>query len=422
MTSEIRMPRLSDTMEEGTVVRWLKQPGDQIRKGEPVVEIVTEKATLTIDADTDGVLEQVLVAEGTAGVGALLGIIASGRKCDSRSSAVLSAADMSGDSGGAAASASPEVPPVQPLARIRATPIARLLAAQAGADLSELGEGTGPSRRILKADVERWITTGAAISPLVGQAPGSEMKRTADEILAPTRMQEVVARRMSEAKRQVPHYYVDAEIDMEEALRLQAHLAALEPPVQVSLNDLVVRAAALALREVPAVNASWVDGQLVRRASVNVGIAVALDNNGLIVPVVRDADRKSLVEIAAESRPLVERARGGKAAPAELDGGTFTVSNLGMLGVTHFYAIITPPQSGVLAVGTVVERPAVRDSTVVVRRQAMMSLSADHRVYSGATAAAFLQAIGRLLEQPLRLLLPAASAIPNDPSAPIPIH
>jgi pyruvate dehydrogenase E2 component (dihydrolipoamide acetyltransferase) len=219
-------------------------------------------------------------------------------------------------------------------------------------------------------------------------------------------MQRTIARRMTEAKQQVPHYYVDIDVDMDAAMELRSELAALVPPINVSVNDLVVRACALALRGLPQVAGSWVDDKLIRRSEINVGIAISLEDEGLLVGIIRNADVKSLNEIAVESTDLVERARMGTITHTELEGGTFTVSNLGMFGVSHFHAIVNPPQSGILAVGAVIERPAVRNGQVVVRNEMAVSLAADHRVYSGATAARFLQAVRDLLEHPLRLIVP----------------
>jgi pyruvate dehydrogenase E2 component (dihydrolipoamide acetyltransferase) len=415
MPGEILMPRLSDTMIEGTVVRWLKQPGDRVNKGEALVEVETEKVTMEIEAEAEGVLEKVLIEEGVVPVGAVLGVVGSSVGADNGArtavepSAVVAVAAEG--VGGTPRVAVPGLPVVQPLAYTRATPIARALARQAGIDLKALGEGTGPGGRILKADVEEWLSRESSRATVRDEGRG--LRRDARE---PTRMQRTIARRMTEAKQQIPHYYVDTEIDMDALLGLRAQLAALEPsPPRTSINDFVVRACALALREVPAVAASWVDDRLVRSPLVDVGVAITVDDDeGLLVGVIRDADRKSIVEIAAESRLLTERARAGKITPAELEGGTFTVSNLGMFGVHHFHAIINPPESGILAVGAVVERPVVRDGAIVTRNVMTVSLSADHRVYTGATAARFLQAVRGLLEQPLRLLLPPAAAAEGD--------
>ncbi len=296
---------------------------------------------------------------------------------------------------------------------MRASPIARRIAAEAGLDLRELaGTGSGPDGRIVKVDVERALGPEgglgrAAAEPATAEravAPGSSPSAE-EEVVDATPMLRAVARRMSESKATVPHFYLNAEIDMGRALEMRKELnqALAGDDERISVNDLVVRAAALALVENPKFHRSWHDGKLVLHKSAHVGIAVALDE-GLIVPVLRSVEQKSVREIARESRDLVERARAGKLKQAEIEGGTFTVSNLGMFGIPSFSAVVNPPEPGILAVGAAVKRAVVSDDAVRIRPIMAVTLSVDHRATSGAEGARLLASIQRRLEQPLLLL------------------
>ena len=418
MAVEVPMPRLSDTMEQGTVARWVKREGDQVVAGDVIAEIDTDKATMELTAYEDGVLLKILVGEGeSAELGATIALIgAEGEKVPE------GAPRENGPSAKAAPTEQPEAPPTeaeaepsedepapaeppkrpQATGELKASPIARRMAAEAGLDLVELaGKGSGPEGRIVKADVERAVAAEgrperAALKP-------SEEE---EEVVEATPMLRAVAKRMSESKATVPHFYLNAEIDVGRALELREELnqALAGGDEKISVNDLVVRAAALALVENPKFHRSWHDGQLVLHRSAHIGIAVALDD-GLVVPVLRSVERKSMREIARESRDLVERARAGKLKQREIEGGTFSVSNLGMFGIPSFSAVVNPPEPGILAVGATVKRAVVDDDDVVQIRSIMaLTLSVDHRATSGAEGARLLGSIQRHLEQPLLLL------------------
>lgn len=400
--AELVLPRLSDSMEEGSVVRWLKRPGDAVTKGEALVEVDTDKVTVVIEAPADGFLGRILVAEGaTAKVGATLAAVV-----DDPNVAVSEAADDVAEPPPVAADRAAASTPAEQrrttsssaAGPLRATPLARKLAKHAGLDLTVLAPGSGPNGRILRQDVDRASQRSAPRT--------AANRRRVSEVVEPSRLHVVLARRMTEAKQQIPHYYVTTEVDVTDALRLQDEARQLDPPLPLSMTHLVVSSCAFTLAQVPEVNSSWVDGKLVRHAQVNVGIAVALEDDGLIVPVLEAADRKSLREIVAGSNVLVEKARSGRLTPDELGHGTFTVSNLGMFSVDEFHAIINPPESGILAIGAANERAVVRDGDVVVRSVLRLSLSADHRVFSGVVAARFLNAVRTRLEHPLALCLP----------------
>ena len=428
MAVEVPMPRLSDTMEQGTVARWIKHEGDHVVAGDVIAEIDTDKATMDLTAYDDGVLLKILVGEGeSAELGTPIALIgAEGEEVPENaargngpSQTATRDAPPEGSDGPDAqpepALAEPREPPDPQAAgdaagQVKASPIARRIAAEAGLDLRELA-GSGPDGRIVKVDVERALGKGgrpgrAAEEPAIAERAASLGPPPAaqDEIVDASPMLRAVARRMSESKATVPHFYLDAEIDMGSALELREELnQALAGDEKISVNDLVVRAAGLALVENPKFHRSWHEGTLVLHKSAHVGIAVALDE-GLIVPVLRSVEQKSLREIARESRDLVERARAGKLKQTEIEGGTFSVSNLGMFGIPSFSAVVNPPEPGILAVGATVKRAVVRDDAVRIRPIMAVTLSVDHRATSGAEGARLLESIRRLLEQPLLLL------------------
>lgn len=418
------MPRLSDTMEQGTVARWVKQEGDQVVAGDVIAEIDTDKATMELTAFDDGVLLKILVGEGeSADLGTPIALIGSeGEEAPEPAAREDSPAELPRG----AEPGQPEPSRSEPrqadrhaaagaTREVMASPIARRLAAEAGLDLRELaGRGSGPDGRIVKVDVERALgqadrpgrsagepAPAAPVPPAPGPSPPAEA-----QVVDATPMLRAVAARMSESKATVPHFYLDTEIDMGRALELREGLneALAGEGGRISINDLVVRAAALALIENPKFHRSWQDGKLVLHRSAHVGIAVALDD-GLIVPVLRSAEQKSLREIARESRELVERGRTGNLKQQEIEGGTFTVSNLGMFGIPSFSAVVNPPEPGILAVGATVERPVVRNHTVQIRPIMAVTLSVDHRATSGAEGARLLASIQRRLEQPVLLLV-----------------
>jgi pyruvate dehydrogenase E2 component (dihydrolipoamide acetyltransferase) len=432
MSEELTMPRLSDTMEQGTIGRWLKREGESFREGDVIAEIETDKATMDFQAYEDGTILKILVADGeSAALGAPIAIVgAEGEEITV--DATPAATESNGDGAGAtadapavAAPATPDVPAAAPAGggtALRASPIARRMADAAGLDLRTLvGQGTGPDGRIVKADVERALDGGEQIAtPAAATAPAATPPAPAapaatpaapaapaavDEVRELTPMLKAVAHRMSESKASVPHFYVSSEIDMTRALELRGELnvALADWGERASVNDLIVRACAQALVQHPQAHRSYVDGRHVYHAHVHAGIAVALDE-GLIVPVLRDADTKGVRQIAAETRDLVGRARDGKLRQSEIEGGTFTVSNMGMFDVAAFSAIINPPESTILAVSSIVERAVVRDGAVVPRQIMSVTLSCDHRACSGADGARLLQTVKQHLEAPTLLL------------------
>lgn len=390
---EIPMPKLSDSMEQATVLAWLKRPGDAIRRGEPLVEVETDKATVVYEAEQDGVLGDIVVDEGgTADLGAVIArLIVEGGGDQLPSprpgpTAVGPEAAAVADQNGEGAS--------DRQARARATPVARKLAGQLGVPLGDL-QGSGPGGRIVRADVHQ-----AAGAPGDGWSDG----RGNAISIAHSPTQRTIAERMTGSRSSVPDFTVEAEVDMSGVVRLREDLRFGESTPLPSFNDFVVRAVALALREQPALNASYEDGGTVRFGRVNVGIAVALED-ALIVPTIYDADHKSVGEIASESRRLVDRARSRLLSPDELANGTFTVSNLGMFGVRRFNAVINQPQAAILAVGEVADRPVVEGGQLRVGTTMELALSCDHRVVYGAEAATFLGRVRALLEHPTLLLV-----------------
>ena len=425
MSEELTMPRLSDTMEQGTIGRWLKREGESFHEGDVIAEIETDKATMDFQAYEDGTMLRILVGDGeSAALGAPIAIIgAEGEEVPADAPAAASANGGGRDNGAAepAPAAEPEAEAKEeaPVATVteeapsdggglRASPIARRMADAGGLDLRTLaGKGTGPDGRIVKADVEKALAGGvtpAPAAPAAAQAapppPGE-----GDDVRELTPMLKAVARRMAESKATVPHFYVSSEIDMTRALELRAELneALADSGEKVSVNDLIVRACAQALVQHPQAHRSYVDGHHVYHAHAHIGIAVALDD-GLIVPVLRDADTKGVRRLAAETRDLVKRARDGKLRQSEIEGATFTVSNMGMFDVAAFSAIINPPESTILAVSSTVERAVVRDGAVVPRKIMSVTLSCDHRACSGADGARLLQTVKRHLEAPTLLL------------------
>jgi pyruvate dehydrogenase E2 component (dihydrolipoyllysine-residue acetyltransferase) len=425
MAEELTMPRLSDTMEEGTIGRWLKREGESFQEGDVIAEIETDKATMDFQAYEDGTILRILVGDGeSAALGAPIAIVgAEGEEVpEAAPAAGAAAAPPSGGNGSspAPAPAAPAgaVPAGSPAGdALRASPIARRMADAAGLDLRTLaGTGTGPDGRIVKADVERALEGGTPVAaPAAPPAPAPAAPAPAapppapvaaeDEVRELTPMLKAVARRMAESKGTVPHFYVGSEIDMTRAMEMRAELnaALADSGEKVSVNDLIVRACAQALVQHPQAHRSYVDGRHVYHAHVHVGIAVALDD-GLIVPVLRDADTKGLRQIAAESRDLAGRARSGGLRQNEIEGGTTTVSNMGMFDVSGFSAIINPPESTILAVSSTAERAVVRDGAIVPRQIMSVTLSCDHRACSGADGAKLLQTVKRHLESPSLLL------------------
>jgi pyruvate dehydrogenase E2 component (dihydrolipoamide acetyltransferase) len=426
--ADLVMPRLSDSMEEGTILKWLKSIGDEVAVGDELVEIETDKANMVYEADTAGTLSEIVAAEGeTLAIGEVIARVggASGGGNGGEPEAGARPVRSGSADGGALATASD--PPSAPAAsaaaapaadlpaastavdgeRIKASPIARRIAGERGIDLSGL-RGSGPGGRIVKADVEG-SAPAPATPPQPAPAAASETPEAAKgttQVQELTKLQQVVARRMSESKATAPHFYLEAEIDMSRCVQARARIraAAKDGEVVPSFNDMVVKACALALREFPRANGAYKDGRFELYSRVNVGIAVA-GQDALVVPTIFDADLKGLREIATESRALAQRVRDATVTPPELSGGTFTVSNLGMFGISSFAAVINQPQAGILAVGAIVERPVVRDGEITTAHLMGVNLACDHRILYGADGAEFLGRIRALLEEPLGLAL-----------------
>ena len=429
MSEELVMPRLSDTMEEGTIGRWLVHEGDAFAAGDVLAEIETDKATMEFQAYDAGTVLRILVGDGeTVALGAPIAIVgAEGETADEAASAG-NGATAPPPQEEAAAEPAPEPEPKAAPARkpskssskakaaagngsraavaLRVSPIARRMADEAGIDLAAMaGRGSGPEGRVVKADVERLISSGELTRPAAADAPPATESAPAEgEIRELTPMLKAVATRMTQSKQTVPHFYVESEIDMTRAMQLRAELNSglADSGDKISVNDLIVRASALALMQHPQAHRSYVDGKHLYHTHANIGIAVALDD-GLIVPVLNQADTKPVREISRETRDLAARARAGKLKQREIEGGTFTVSNMGMFDVAAFSAIINPPESTILAVSSTVERAVVRDGAVVPRKIMSVTLSCDHRACSGADGARLLQTIKRHLEAPTLL-------------------
>jgi pyruvate dehydrogenase E2 component (dihydrolipoamide acetyltransferase) len=441
--AEIVMPRLSDSMEEGTIITWMKQVGDEIAVGDEIVEIETDKANMAYEADVSGTLTEILAQEGdTLPIGEPIARVGDGEGPSAPSAGPVAAGDppppavAKASSGVGPPTAPPaegsvESPAAAPAAeaaapvegeRVKASPVARRLAKEMGVDLSRVA-GSGPGGRIVKKDVKKAAAasedTGLPPStqqeeggrPVSSSAPAgvSESAETAKgqvTVEELSKLQQVVARRMSESKATAPHFYLETVIDMSRAVEARARIkaTAAEGDVVPSFNDMVVKACALALKEFPRANGSYKDGRFELYSRINVGVAVAAQD-ALVVPTVFDADKKGLRQIATESRTLAAKVRDGSITPPELSGGTFTVSNLGMFGVTNFSAVINTPQAGILAVGAIEEKPVVREGEITTAQLMEVTLACDHRILYGADGAQFLARVKALLEEPVSLAL-----------------
>ncbi len=431
--TDVVMPRLSDSMEEGTILTWLKQVGDEVAVGEELVEIETDKANMAYEADVAGTLTEILAQEGeTLPIGSPIAVIGGdGEGREPSSAGPVAAGDP--PPAAAAKASSPAGPPTAPPmddgsdarrttagledgGRVKASPLARRLAKERGVELGSL-QGSGPGGRIVKADVEQAAPGAAGLATSTqqvevarpaadGAPPSAETAKGEVAVQELTKLQQVIARRMAESKATAPHFYLSVGIDMSRAVEARKAIkaAAKEGEVVPSFNDMVVKASAIALRESPKANGSYKDGRFELYSRVNVGVAVAAEG-ALVVPTVFDADRKGLRQIASDSRALAGRVRDGSVTPPELAGGTFTVSNLGMFGIDEFSAVINTGQAGILAVGAIVERPAVRDGEIVPAQLMKATLSCDHRILYGAEGAEFLARVRALLEEPVSLAL-----------------
>ena len=439
---KVEMPKMGDTMEEGKILHWLKKEGEQVKKGEMLAEVETDKVNIEIEAFASGTLRRILVAEGSsAPIGAPIALIGTpdeplpdspgsgGKSAETTKTAgvptppnVLGSAAQQPVAPAVFASAQQAIsdgaaPSSQ--GRVFISPIARRIAEENKLDYAGL-RGTGPNGRIIKLDVEAALTRVQPVpSPVQTATLPTQPVTTAEPVLAQvdtgevveiplTAMRRTIARRLSQSMQTAPHFYVTSVIDTDKlaALRQQINeYAASDPnPVKVSFNDLIVKAVAKALLRMPQMNVSFAEDRLLQKKQVHIGVAVALEQ-GLIVPVLRNADQRGMLDIARETRRLAEAAREGKLRPEDFSGGTFTISNLGMFDVDSFTAVINPPESAILAVGSITPTPAVVDGQVVVRNRMKVTLSSDHRAIDGATAARFLQEVKRLLEEPFGLML-----------------
>ncbi|MCW5696589.1 MAG: pyruvate dehydrogenase complex dihydrolipoamide acetyltransferase [Bauldia sp.] len=447
MPTNILMPALSPTMEEGKLAKWLKKEGDAVKSGDVIAEIETDKATMEVEAVDEGTVGQILVPAGTEGVkvnaviAVLLGEGESAGAATPKPPAPAAAPASTAEApplpaAPAAASAAPpgaimraamhDTPPANGGDRVFASPLARRLAKEAGIDVAAV-KGSGPQGRVVKADIEAAGTGGVSAAPAKQASPPAAgtpaiASAMSDELIlkyyAPgtydvvphDSIRKVIARRLTQSKQTVPHFYltVDTEIDALLALRAEINAAAPEvdgkPKWRVSVNDMIIKAMAGALVAVPEANATWTEGGMLRHHHADIGVAVAIEG-GLITPVVRNADGKTLSDISNEMKDLAKRARDRKLTPEEYQGGATSISNLGMYGVRDFAAVINPPQSSILAVGAGVERPIVRQGEIVVATIMTVTLSTDHRAVDGALAAELLKAFKRLIEKPTAMLL-----------------
>jgi pyruvate dehydrogenase E2 component (dihydrolipoamide acetyltransferase) len=418
------MPALSPTMTEGTLARWLKKEGESIKAGDVIDEIETDKATMEVEAVDEGVLGKILVADGTAGV-----------KVNDPIAVLVEAGEKLGappekpapkqEAGETAAPVQSAVAkPAVPVAnghdrgeRIFASPLARRMAAQAGISLDAV-KGTGPNGRIVRADIEAAQKGPAAVAappPAASPAPPPPAARPAAPITAPgqkiplSTIKRVTARRLTEAKQTVPHFYVSIDVELDALLKLRAELNARSPKdgpgaFKLSVNDLLIKACAVTLRRVPKVNASFTDDGIFLYDDVDISVAVSIPD-GLITPIIRKADQKGLAAISNEAKGLFERAKAGKLKPEEFQGGSFSISNMGMYGVRDFAAIINPPQAAILAVAAGEQRPVVKDGALAVATVMTVTLSVDHRVIDGALAAEWVSAFKSVVQDPLSLML-----------------
>ncbi|MBM4423882.1 MAG: 2-oxo acid dehydrogenase subunit E2 [Chloroflexi bacterium] len=402
---KITMPKLGFDMAEGKLVRWVKKPGEPVSKGEVLAEVETDKATVEVESFVSGVVAATFAEEGSLQkVGALIGVIAAPGETVDVEALRAEAGGKTADNGrktisdqASAIRDQPSALRPPPSAFLRISPIARRMADELGLD-PRLMTGTGPEGRITKKDVEAFARAAKA-------SPTPTPTSTPDSPAPLTKLRSAIARRMTDSKTTVPHFYVTSEIDMGPVMTLRKQLnTLLDESAKLSVNDFVVKAAALALREFPGLNASFGGEGITRHSQINVGNAVAVEA-GLLTVVVKNADAKSLSQISGELRALAARAREGKVKPDDVEGSTFTISNLGMFDVESFAAIINPPEAAILAVGSAREVPVAKDGGLAVGWRMKATLSADHRATDGAEAARFMQALKRLIEEPLRLML-----------------
>jgi len=399
---EIIMPKMGDAMTEGRILTWKKRPGDAVTKGEPIAEIETDKVNVDLEAEADGTLAQILVPAGeVTAVGAPIALIAAPGEAVPAPAASPPRSQPAPAAPPANRTVANVAPAGAPAGVVRASPLARRLAEQHGIALGSIA-GTGPDGRITKEDVEAAIASGRAAAAKA--VPAAPTAGAAANDVPLTRIRQTIARRMTESKQSTPHIYITVSIEMDAAVALRRQFNdGADEAGKISVNDMVVRATALALVRFPALNASFAERVIRQHGEINISIGVALPE-GLIAPTLYHCDRKSLWEIAADAKALAERARTGHLRSEDLTGGTFTISNLGMFGVEVFSAIINPPQAAILAVGAATPQAVVRDGQVVAATLMRVTCAADHRVTDGAEVARFLAEVKRLLENPVWLV------------------
>ena len=436
MAEVIRMPRMSDTMEEGNIIAWHKKEGDKIEPGDLLAEIETDKATMDFESLYEGVLLHIAVKDGVVPVEGVIAVIG---KAGEDWKAALAAEGVS--SNGQSAAAPAPVAEAAPIAasapvatetasgesRLKVSPLAKNIAKESGVDLLAV-QGSGDGGRIVKKDIEAFLgkkveaPTPAPVAapapiptPVPVPVPAPSTPAPAVPVFAAgaedaweekpiSQMRKTIARRLSESKFTSPHFYLTMEINMDKVVELRKQLNEVAAPTKISFNDLVVKAAAVALRKHPAVNASWLGDRIRYNKQVNIGVAVAVED-GLLVPVIRHVDMKTLSQINYEVKVYAEKARNRKLQPDEMTGNTFTISNLGMFGIEEFTGIINPPDACILAVGAIIQKAIVKDGEIVVGNMMKVTLSCDHRVVDGATGSEFLQTLKGILEEPVRLLV-----------------
>jgi pyruvate dehydrogenase E2 component (dihydrolipoamide acetyltransferase) len=419
MADIVAMPKLGFDMAEGTLVRWVKSEGEPINKGDVLAEIETDKATVEVESSYTGILNRRLVEQGdVVPVGTPIAVIAQPGELVtdlpgiSDEKKVEKPASQPAEKNVQAVSAAEEKPVAADGSLVKASPLAKRIASEKGLDLKSV-RGTGPGGRIVKRDIEVVLSAPqqpteasaktVAPQPQILWQAGATVP--ADEIIPVNKLRGIIGRRMVEAKQAVPHFYVTHEFDMDALMALRKQANEFLPEDQkLSVNDFIVKGIAMALRQFPGINASLNGNEIIRHGHVNVGVAVAMDA-GLMTVVVKDADQKPLRVIASEVKEMVARARAGKVRPEDIEGSTFSISNLGMFDVEHFIAIINPPEAAILAVGSAKQVPVIKDGQVAIGMRMKATISADHRVTDGAEAARFMQALALNLEQPMRLML-----------------
>lgn len=431
MAEVIFMPRMSDTMTEGNIVGWLKKEGDRVEPGDTLAEVETDKATMELDSPAEGVILHIAIKEGPVPINAVIGVI--GKEGEDWKAAIAAAKGGANGQSEAAApeAAAPTAPAAAPApataekedSRVKASPLAKSVAKETGIDIAQVA-GSGDQGRIVKRDVEAFIEgqksapAAAPSAPAAPAAPAAAAPAAAAPSVTPfyfgageanfeerpvSMMRKTIARRLGESKFSAPHFYLTVEVNMDKTVQLRDRLNEVAP-VKISFNDFVIKACTTALRLHPAINSSWLGDKIRTNHDIHIGVAVAVDE-GLLVPVIRHADMKTMSQINTEVKALAGKAKDRKLQPEEMQGNTFTISNLGMFDIEEFTAIINPPDSCILAVGSIVQKPIVKNGEIVVGNMMRVTLSCDHRVVDGATGAKFLQTLKGVLEDPIRLLV-----------------